>query len=373
MSYLLCLTTLKTRRLLQFGRNKLLMQTVWLVTLLMTMGSMQVTDAGHEDNASAIATPKFSFRPPRSLHDSAEKAKKQKLEGALAAQATPEKVLAENDKAEAAAQQPLPESEDESESDVEVKGVSRSSAHPTENGGSAPSGAASGTAAKENAPAAASGGWNQDFLKKNQAQAAAASAAAKEAIEAETGGGKAADMAATVKDDGKGPAVRVTFGTGPIKFGTPAAVPDKAIAVDGAASAATTANDADRTAISMPSKGLRSWGMDNDTLKPNQPVTFGAATVGTSQPEKAAVESPNDGAPCRLDFASDCHLPQADFTEYSPIDNAVSRSLMSDKIAGFSSEACVVCAGQPSTSFSISFGKPQGDVSGAGTGDPRPR
>jgi hypothetical protein len=135
-----------------------------------------------------VVAAKFSFRPARSLTDSAEK-----LRPPSQPQPTPEKVLEENNRAAAAASQPLPVSDDEEDEhldedgseDGDIKGVTRSSAHAGENGnGPAVSGAAAASA-----PAPAAGGWGADFLKQNQAQAAAAKEAAEKAIAAAEKGG----------------------------------------------------------------------------------------------------------------------------------------------------------------------------------------
>ena len=145
------------------------------------------------EESTEVVSEKFSFRPARSLLDSAEKLKQQAppvqpQRGAV----TPEKVLAENNRAAAAASQPLPVSDNEDDEenldedgseDGDIKGVTRSSARTEENG------IAPEAATKEAAtPAPASGGWDLSFLKKNQAQAAAATDAAEKAIAAEKSG-----------------------------------------------------------------------------------------------------------------------------------------------------------------------------------------
>lgn len=156
-----------------------------------------VADGSTETEALEGVVPKFSFRPARSLLDSAEKAEKPAAQPQLTG-ATPEKVLEENNRAAAAAAQPLPESDEEEEEqeqdedgseDGDVKGVMRSSDRAKENG--------CASAATAGAPAAASGGWDLSFLKENQEKAAAAASAAKEAIEVANGGGEKAEQKAS--------------------------------------------------------------------------------------------------------------------------------------------------------------------------------
>ena len=182
---------------------------------------MQVGDGAADELLPGAATPKFSFRPARSLQDSAEKAKQRKQEAAAAAaHPPPEKASAINAEAEAAAKQPLPDSADEDDEDYddEVKGISRSAPRPTENGddgalsastagpaakATAASTAAAGDkkAAQAPAPAAAAGGWDLSFLQKNQGQLAAATAATEKEV-AEAKGGKAAPAAAPAAASG---------------------------------------------------------------------------------------------------------------------------------------------------------------------------
>ena len=159
-------------------------------------GTFQVEIAGEELKVGAggaeVGKARFSFRPARSLLDSAEKVRTPPQPQPVIP--TPEKVIAENDRAAAAASQPLPVSDDDEDEDEEhgdgdgdgsedgdIKGVMRSSARPKENGDTPATTSAA-------APVSSTGGWDLSFLKKNQADAAAATAAAEKAIAAERGG-----------------------------------------------------------------------------------------------------------------------------------------------------------------------------------------
>lgn len=186
-----------------------------------------------ETGAAEVAQARFSFRPARSILDSAEKIRAPLQPKPVIP--TPEKVIAENDRAAAAASQPLPVSDDDDDDeneengdgdgseDGDIKGVMRSSVRPKENGDTpaiisvaAPAfgwdlgflkknqaDAAAAAEAAEKASAAersgaqpepqsqataSKGGWDLGFLKQNQEQAAAASEAAKKQIEAQQGG-----------------------------------------------------------------------------------------------------------------------------------------------------------------------------------------
>ncbi|BDA40844.1 probable nuclear pore complex protein NUP98A at C-terminar half [Coccomyxa sp. Obi] len=310
-------------------------------------GAQKVEIAGEERKAGTgapeVAQAKFSFRPARSLLDSAEKIRTPSQPQPVIP--TPEKVIAENDRAAAAASQPLPISDDDEDEDEEhqdgdgsedgdIKGVMRSSARPKENGETP-------ATTRAAAPVSSAGGWDSGFLKKNQAQAAAAAEAAEKA---ERGGAQSeAQPQASASKGG--------WDSGFLKQNHAQAA--------AASEAAQKAIEAERGGAQpepqqQPSESKGGW--DLAFLSANKAAADAATAAAKAEVDKAAGKSSSGPAPAS--FTISFGKPQTPATDTAASSGSGLLSFLGSVVPSSSSTAFA-----PSTSSGFTFGTQPAEAS----------
>ncbi|CAL8466864.1 g6400 [Coccomyxa elongata] len=312
-------------------------------SLLKFSGAQKVEIAGEETKAGTgtaeVAQAQFSFRPARSILDSAEKTRAP-LEPKPVIP-TPEKVIAENDRAAAAASQPLPVSDDDDDGtddngdgdgseDGDIKGVMRSSVRPKENGDTPAITSAA-------APVSSGFGWDLGFLKKNQADAAAAAEAAEKAIAAERGG-------AQPEPQSQASASKGGWDLGFLKQNQ-----EQAAAASEAAKKEIEAQHGGAQPEPQQQQSVSKGGWDLAFLSANKKAADAASAAAKAEVDKAAGKPSSGPAPAPFTISFD--KPQTPATDAAASSGSGLLSFLGSVVPSSSSTAFA-----PSTSSGFTFG-----------------